>query len=202
MIVVVSGIHRSGTSMMMGALNDGGIPILWDESREYQMRHRDTEEYMPNKYGFWEIGQKVYMVFGYTATIPDNHAVKIQYTGLPILAARDEGYKIIMMRRDPAEIRASMIEWEIKNPDSVEGTFDKDHPNWSHEYHETIRHNKDILTMRRDCEFIEVWFKDVVENPLREMERVRDFGILIDPEKAIKMIDPTQYRHRHVQSTV
>jgi len=187
----VSGIFRSGTSMMMGLLNDGGVPITWSESREWAMRSEDTEEYQRNKYGFWEVGQKAYMQLGFSDTVPEGNAVKIQAVGIPLLTHNH--YKVILMRRHPEEIRDS---YKRAFPKDKESPVDR--PDWESYYYKLMHYTKDIMDARSDIEYIEVWMRDVIENPLKEANRLVDFGIPIDPEKAIIQVDPAQYRYKAV----
>ncbi len=183
---IVSGIHRSGTSMMMKCLIDGGINPVYSEKRESRMRSGDKEDYELNPDGFWEVGQANYMQFGYTSTLPDECCVKIQSIGLPILSSGE--YKIVFMRRNPETIKISYIRafGEID--------FDKQYgDNWLEYYEELTSGVIGIMRQRRDVDLIEVNYNDVVNNPELEMNKLKDFGIPIDVNKA-KLVPNTEYR--------
>ncbi len=185
MIPVVSGFPCSCTSGMMYALHMAGIPMYYSGKREAAMMKADPNH---NKYGYWEVGQDRYMKLGFSLTVPDKHCVKIQALGLPILAG-GRSYKIILMRRDPDEIRLS---YEDKYP---EQDFDKEYPNWPDYYWRLMENTKSIMSQRRDCELLEVWMTDLISDPVSQFKRIAAMGIKIDVEKAAKSIDPAQHHH-------
>jgi len=98
-VIVVSGLPRSGTSMMMKMLAEGGIPILTDTIRK-------ADDDNPNGYYEFELVKK--LPEGQNQWLADaNHkAVKIISALLEHLPARYQ-YKIVFMVREPGEILAS-----------------------------------------------------------------------------------------------
>ena len=94
-IVVVTGLPRSGTSMMMQMLHAGGMPLLVDE-------HRPADA--SNERGYFEHAhaKKLALDAGWVAG-SKGKAVKIVAQLLPHLP-RDHRYRIIMMHRPLAEI--------------------------------------------------------------------------------------------------
>jgi hypothetical protein len=98
-IIVVSGLPRSGTSMMMKMLAEGGIPILTDAIRE-------ADHDNPN--GYYEFEPVKKLPEGQTEWLADaNHkAVKIISALLEHLPANHR-YKIVFMERESGEILAS-----------------------------------------------------------------------------------------------
>ena len=97
-IVVVSGLPRSGTSMMMQMLEAGGMQLLTDG-----IRAPDED----NPRGYFEI-EKVKQLRRDTSWLAaaEGKAVKIIYSSLYDLPA-DRSYKLIFMRRDLQEVLAS-----------------------------------------------------------------------------------------------
>jgi len=97
-IVVVSGLPRSGTSMLMQMLEAGGMPVLTDG-----IRAPDED----NPRGYFEI-EKVKQLRRDTSWLgqAEGKAVKIVYSSLYDLPA-DRSYKLIFMRRDLQEVLAS-----------------------------------------------------------------------------------------------
>ncbi len=92
-IIVVSGLPRSGTSMMMKMLEEGGIPILTDAIRS-------ADDDNPNGYYEFELVKK----------LPDGQnkwLAKANYKVVKIISALLEHlpanyrYKIIFMEREP-----------------------------------------------------------------------------------------------------
>jgi hypothetical protein len=97
-IVVVSGLPRSGTSMMMQMLEAGGMQVLTDG-----IRAPDED----NPRGYYEI-EKVKQLRRDARWLAEaeGKAVKIVYSSLYDLPA-DRSYKLIFMRRDLREVLAS-----------------------------------------------------------------------------------------------
>ena len=98
-ITIVSGLPRSGTSMMMKMLEAGGIPPLTDE-----IRTADTD----NPKGYYEFERVKKMDKGDTAWLENaqGKSVKVISALLKHLPS-DYRYRVIFMRRDMSEILAS-----------------------------------------------------------------------------------------------
>lgn len=98
-IIVVSGLPRSGTSMMMKMLAEGGVSIVTDSERE-------ADEDNPNGYFEIELSKKLREgVVGWIYDAPGK-AVKVISYLLEFLPA-DLTYDIIFMDREIPEILAS-----------------------------------------------------------------------------------------------
>ena len=97
--IIVSGLPRSGTSMMMKMLAEGGVPVIIDEIRS-------ADEDNPNGYFEFEMvkqlsdGQQKWLSNG------KGKAVKIISALLEYLPENYQ-YKVIFMERDLKEILAS-----------------------------------------------------------------------------------------------
>jgi Sulfotransferase domain len=98
-IIVVSGLPRSGTSMMMRMLAEGGIPVITDE-----LRGADSDN--PN--GYFELETVRQMSDGNVAWLENagGKAVKIISALLEHLPS-NYSYKIIFLEREIQEILAS-----------------------------------------------------------------------------------------------
>lgn len=98
-IIVVSGLPRSGTSLMMKMLAEGGLPVVTDALR-------GADEDNPN--GYFEHETVKQLSQGAAAWLSDSggKVVKIISALLEYLPT-DYSYKIIFMERDLSEILAS-----------------------------------------------------------------------------------------------
>ncbi|NJN53987.1 MAG: sulfotransferase [Anaerolineae bacterium] len=98
-VIIVSGLPRSGTSMMMKMLEVGGIPPLTD-----QIRTADND----NPKGYYEFERVKQLDKGDTAWVADaqGKVVKVISQLLRYLPA-DQEYRVIFMRRNMDEILAS-----------------------------------------------------------------------------------------------
>jgi hypothetical protein len=97
-IIVVSGLPRSGTSLMMQMLDRGGIPVLTDA-----VRAADRD----NPRGYYEF-ERVKKTMQDPSWLPDarGRAVKMVSSLLYDLPAT-ETYRVIFMERDMDEVLAS-----------------------------------------------------------------------------------------------
>lgn len=97
-VVVVSGVPRSGTSLLMQMLAAGGLPVCVDDARP-----PDTH----NPRGYFEF-EPAKALAKNTAWLPQatGHAVKVVHTLVPSLP---EGlaYRLVLVRRDLQEVVAS-----------------------------------------------------------------------------------------------
>lgn len=98
-VIIVSGLPRSGTSMMMKMLAEGGIPIITDEIR-------NADEDNPNGYYEFEPVKELINHQNKWLTGSNGKAIKIISTLLEYLPA-DQHYKVIFMERDINEVLAS-----------------------------------------------------------------------------------------------
>ncbi len=101
MITVVSGVPRSGTSLMMQMLTAGGLPVLTDDSRQ-----ADTDN--PRGYYEWEpikqLPQRPELV-----AEAEGKGVKV-ISSLLMSLPPGYNYRIIFMLRPLAEVIASQAE--------------------------------------------------------------------------------------------
>jgi hypothetical protein len=96
--VVVAGLPRSGTSMMMQALAAGGVPALTDGLRK-------ADEDNPRGYLEYEKATRLAEDATWLADAR-GHAVKIVLTLLPHLP-RGEAFRIVLIQRGLREVLAS-----------------------------------------------------------------------------------------------
>lgn len=109
-ITVVSGLPRSGTSMMMKMLAEGGLPILTDEIRS-------ADEDNPN--GYYELEQVKELPAGQSQWLAgaNGRAVKIISALLEYLPAQYH-YKVIFMEREIREILASQQKMLVRRSET------------------------------------------------------------------------------------
>lgn len=97
-ITVVSGLPRSGTSLMMQMLEAAGMSILRDDERKPDAS---------NPSGYYELAavRATARDASWVARAPD-HAVKVIHALIPSLPP-NRSYRVILMLRDLAEVIAS-----------------------------------------------------------------------------------------------
>ena len=95
---IVTGIPRSGTSLMMSILGAAGLPLLIDDERPADLSNpRGYFEYAPVKRGAADLSW---------LEEARGRVVKIIHALLPELP-RDRTYRVVLMERPIAEVVAS-----------------------------------------------------------------------------------------------
>lgn len=175
-IYIVSGFPRSGTSMMMRALEAGGIPCVYSPAGDAN-RNRNTliPGYVPNPHGFYEDADL-------TPGVWSNYrgkAVKVIRDDLSFLPA-GERLRGVYMRRDPAEIRRSYV-------GILSGPYGESAFSFLDDYESKVA--SDVARLGA----IVLDYADVVADPWRELARL-DWPINLS--RAAMTVDPALYRHR------
>ena len=184
-IVVVSGLPRSGTSLMMKMLDRGGIsPITDDERKADDDNVGGYYEYEPVK-KLKEDNSWLFKARG--------KSVKIISFFLPLLSD-DYKYKIIFMRRDMDEILASQARMLVRRGESSKGPGDKE---MKEIYQNHIEDVNEWLSNQNHIESIEISYNETVFNPDRFANMVNTFiGGNLNEKAMSKVIDKKQYRQR------
>lgn len=169
MIYLVSGYMRCGTSMMMEALQAGGLQAAYSERRDADMNARWGEPgYLPNE-RYFELDIYDYQRPDF-ASVFNNKLVKCLFGGAIRMPPGE--YRCVFMRRPTEQIAQSLLAFFGEVPDLIEsGRFDAE-----------IERALSILRDRRSfLQVEEVWLADVIANPLAVFSRL---GWPIDVEKA------------------
>ncbi len=183
-ITIVSGLPRSGTSMMMRMLEAGGIPALTDALRT-------PDEDNPN--GYYEFEDvKAIEDYGMWIDQAPGHSVKMVYSLLEHLPGTHE-YRVVFMRRDVDEILLSQktmlqrngIETDI--PDATMKTL----------FERELRQFYAWLPSQTHLTFINVSYNDLLSRTESVIAQInRHFDESLDPEAMKATVDPDLYRHR------
>jgi hypothetical protein len=182
-IIVVSGLPRSGTSVMMQLLAAGGIPIVTDN-----LRAADTD----NPRGYCEY-ERVKSIKNDASWLPDvrGKVVKMVSQLLYDLPATEK-YLVIFMERDLDEILASQEKMltrlgrETAPRDQMKRAFTLHLSKFWH-----------WAAEQTHLKILRVPYSEVVAHPDDEAARVKEFlGGRLDARAAARAIDPALYRNR------
>lgn len=185
MIYIVSGFMRSGTSMMMKALEAGGLEAVYNKDRDKMNDQFGDADYKINEGGFYELTRQDYM----HPDFPDNHngkLVKCLWGGMIHLKASENIKNVIFMRRPIDEIARS-----------YEAAFEYPHPEAIPELSLKLDKVQGILSMRRDVKLHVVQYHDVLVDPIKVFDAL-DWPI--DSVKAAMVVNPELYRHRQCKN--
>lgn len=180
-IVVVSGLPRSGTSMMMQMLNKGGLDVLTDEKREADIS---------NPKGYFEY-EPVMSIHKNNVWLKEARGKSVKIVA-PLLKHLDVQYryKIIFMTRDLNEV--------VKSQQVMIGRSPEELP------------VKLLDAFKRQLKKVEVWkdsepgvelmyldYKDVLNNPEGAVDKVESFiGVKLNKDKMLSCIDRSLYRNK------
>ena len=165
MITVVSGLPRSGTSMMMRMLEAGGIQLLTDGFRE-----KDED----NPYGYYELekvkqlgedGDKSWL------STAKGKVVKIISQLLKELPA-DFSYKVIFMQHQIPEILASQKQMLIRSGEATDRIGDEE---LAKLFEKHLSNVELWLLKQPNFDVIFVNYTYIVENPTDSITKINEF---------------------------
>lgn len=183
-IIIVSGLPRSGTSLMMQMLEQGGVPVVTD-----QIRTPDADN--PRGYYEFEAAKKIKHDASWLPAMR-GHAFKLVSQLLLDLPA-SENYRVLFMERNLDEVLASqetMLE-RLGRPAGPRHEMKRAFTLHLAKVHEWLRQQSNVTRLV-------VNFNNLIEHPESETERV--CGFLGGRPNALTMaatVDPTLYRNRN-----
>lgn len=181
---IVSGFPRSGTSMIMEALQAGGVSLVYTNIRDRQMNDgMADEDYKPNPGSLYEIPGPVqqhpgfpqqYFGKGLKVLLPPFGHATMMWLG---------EYRIIVMKRDMEEVRQSYeaffsprgLRWPFKSDAIAQGVFDS---------------GVKLLQARNDTEVLLWNYHEVLSDPLAYFETLDG----VDAIAAAAIVDPNLCR--------
>ena len=188
-ITIVSGLPRSGTSLMMQILEVGGLPILKDDLRE-----ADAD----NPKGYYEF-ERVKQVAQDQAWLQDARGKAVKMVSALLLDLPDTyTYRVIFMRRKMKEILASqktMLERSGKPTDAIGD--DK----MAALFRKHLSQVAKWISEQPQVQVLYVSYNELMADPIQEIERISRFlGNELDAKKMASVIDRTLYRQRSTNS--
>jgi hypothetical protein len=184
-VIVVSGLPRSGTSMMMRMLEAGGVPVVTD-----QIRKADAS----NPRGYYEL-ERVKRLKEDSGWVKDcrGKVLKIISTLLYYLP---EGmfYKVLIMQRDLDEILASqsaMLKRLGRELPPYSGS------EMAEKYRRHLEKLEQYLKTRGDLSSMSVDYNEVISDPLgNAMEVNRFLNERLNTEAMVRAVERSLYRQR------
>jgi hypothetical protein len=180
---IVSGLERSGTSMMMQILHAVDIPIASDDLRK-------SDENNPKGYYELEGGKIIDRLMEKTFPIEkyEGRFIKITAFGLSFLP--QGSYKIIYMERNLDEVMDSMEKMAKINDETREETKES--------FKKLNEKIKNDIKYRDDIDVLFVNYNEMLEIPEENVKRVCNFLNLYDAavNAMVDAIDTRLYRQR------
>jgi hypothetical protein len=188
-ILVVSGLPRSGTSMIMQMLHAGGMPILTDSERS-----ADDD----NPLGYFEF-EPVKQLFRNAEWIEQavGKAVKIVVPLIPALPGRT-GYRVILVERDLDEILASQAKMIERRGAQIEDTPER-RERLKQENTRLVDRVKASLTNHPDAQMLVLQHAKVMRDPAAAAHRINLFcGGVLREESMAACVRPELHRQKGV----
>lgn len=185
-VVVVSGLPRSGTSLMMNMLQAGGVPIVTDA-----LRTADDD----NPKGYFELEQVKRLSKGDVAWVSGAHgkAVKVISALLEHLPP-SSNYKIVFMRRRLPEVLASQRKMLERRGEPTDTTTDA---MMASIFEKHLTKIEGWLAAQPNVSVLYVPYHEVAEQPERHVDSIiRFLGLPLDRAKMLEAVDPSLYRNR------
>jgi hypothetical protein len=180
---IVSGLERSGTSMMMQMLAAGGVPIAFSDTRKPDVN---------NPKGYYELEggkiinrliQGIFPFASYQGTF-----IKITAYGLSYLP---EGfYKVIYLERNLEEVLDSM--------ETMTQNTDQNREETKQSFKKLNEKIKLLLKTKPHTQVLFVNYNDIIKEPSANIEKICKFigPYEYDRQKMIAVVDSTLYRQR------
>ena len=188
-IIVVSGLPRSGTSMMMKMLGAGGLPLVTD-------RVRPADESNPEGYFELEAVKDLdKAAVRDVAWLADarGRAVKILSALLPYLP-ESYNYRVILMQRPLPEVIASQNTMLARAGEATDVIPVAD---LTTQYETHLRRTQALLASRPCFETLAVRYGDVLADPRVQADRVSGFvGASLNVDAMAGAVDARLYRNR------
>jgi hypothetical protein len=185
-VIIVSGLPRSGTSMMMKMLEAAGIELLTDH-----LRKADID----NPEGYYEFERVKQLDKGDTTWLPQarGRAVKVISALLEHLPA-EESYLVIMMHRRIEEILASQKKMLVRRGEDPDKTSDA---KMRELYGKHMSQVSAWLDDQRNIRVLDMDYNALLAEPLPQASRVAGFlNIAPAAESMASVVDPNLYRNR------
>ena len=184
-ITIVSGLPRSGTSMLMKMLEAGGIPPLTDD-----IRTADKD----NPKGYYEFERAKKLKDGDTAWLPTarGKAVKI-IAALLVHLPSDYEYRVMFMRRNIDEVLASQAKMltnrgeESRVDDAAMADLFQKH----------VKQVRAWMNSQPNLQYLDVDYNAMLRDPIPHVRQINQFlGGRLDEQKMAAVVDPNLYRQR------
>ena len=184
-LTIVSGLPRSGTSMMMQMLEAGGVPVLTDN-----IRQADADN--PRGYYEYEPVKQLSRDSSWLASA-DGKATKLVYLLLYDLP-KSHNYRVILMERNLEEVIASqeaMLQRQGKQAGSLSG------PQVMQLFRRHLQELGDWLPRQDNFKVLRVSYNDIVKDPGTAVQEIDQFlGGGLDTTAMRDVLDISLYRQR------
>jgi len=180
---LVSGLERSGTSMMMQILAAGGIPIAYSESRP-------ADEHNPKGYYELEGGKIINTLMQGRFPFEKYKGQFIKITAYGLLYLPQEKFKIIYMERNLDEVLDSM--------EKMARIKDQDREETKQSFRKLNEKIKKELQTKQNIDMLRINYNDLLKDATTHIHNICRFigPYHFDTQKMVDVVDTQLYRQR------
>jgi hypothetical protein len=185
-VTIVSGLPRSGTSMMMRMLEQGGIPAITDGIRE-------ADEDNPG--GYYEF-EAVKQTDGHHAWLAaaNGKSVKMIYRLLYGLPSTHQ-YRVLFMRRKIDEVLASQKKMLERNGKPGDNSITDQQ--MAAMFRSQLQKFEKWVAEQPNFQLIDVDYNAMLADPLPQIATINDFlGGGLNTDAMVEVVNPALYRNR------
>jgi hypothetical protein len=179
----VIGTPRGGTSMLMRAIDAGGLPVYRDVVRDDRAVREATRS---NPHGYFEPPPGAFGAASFPRNIPNEHAFKMFVPDAWVLCRAKSLFRVAFLRRDPVAVLASYEQMfgrvmkqrlgshGLQRSDLTPGGYDR-----------MMRTALDQVKAAAGVEsVVELTYEAILDNPEHEFGRLVEARWPIDPTAA------------------
>ena len=184
-ITIVSGLPRSGTSMMMKILDAGGIKVLTDNLRT-------ADEDNPKGYYEFELVKEMKEKQEWLVSAKGK-VVKVISALLKDLSA-DFNYKVIFMQRNMSEVLASQKKMLLPRGEPTNSISDE---KMEKVFQNHLKQIDKWMQSQENFEVLYVHYNKILKDPEPYIQEINSFmGNSLDLDKMRGVIDKRLYRNK------
>lgn len=185
-IIVVTGLPRSGMSLVMQMIEKAGIPLFYDEAK-------GKDEFNTN--GYFQSSLVKTMSFDRTwMSQAIGKAIRIPCDLIEYLPDKFN-YKIIYVNRDFSEVLKSAVKTEGKWNDAYLNSFPVLLADTFSKYHDILQAS---LQSRIDMDLLELNYNSILQNPSENAAKLVEFLKTGHTDKITNVINSNLYQTKHV----
>jgi len=188
-VIIVSGLPRSGTSMVMKMLEAGGIPPLTDH-----IRTADDD----NPEGYYEFERAKKLKEGDVTWLPEAQGKAVKVIGaLLVELPPDYEYRVLFMRRRMDEVLASQDKMLERRGEDKKVADDA----MAVLFQKHIKQVEAWMEEQSNLRYMVVDYNAMLEDPRPQIRQINRFlGGELNEAAMEAVVDPNLYRQRYVRS--
>ncbi len=185
-VIIVSGLPRSGTSMMMRMLEQGGVPVLQDGVRTPNS---------DNPKGYYEFERVKKLPDGDTAWLAEAQGRAVKVIAALLQHLPDSyTYRVLFMRRQMGETLASQRRMLIRRGENAQAVDDGE---MARLFERHLTQVYAWMSQQPNLIYLDVDYNVMLSDPYPMLESIQSFlNLPLNVAAMASVVDPDLYRQR------